>query len=443
MEQDERRGVPNVKRRRVLLVMSSYSPFFPANMHRGRLLAWSLPDFGWDLEILVAPRELQQQAWLEPSPDRFCAPGVVIHQPGMVRRRWLDAIGVRGIGWRGLLPLWKSGVRLVRSGRFDVVLITTTAFNLFVLGRLWKRAAGVPYVLDFQDPWYRPRGSTGSTNHPAKEAVGNWISRALEAFALGGADGVMSVSPDYLGELTSRYPEAAAWREGRSAVIPFGGTRADWSAVDRASPILARRTAQFTVAYVGVGGNVMQKSFRHFARTVAALREKGRHLVDRFTFLFVGTEGGWREGDEMVLSREAAAVGIGDLVEEHPRIVSYSTALATARRADGLMVLGVNDKAYMPSKLFGYALSGKPVLCCLHDQSQARTYFDRFPELAHLLKFCEQATVRKSEEDALVAFLEAVASGVKVDREGVQAVHSGRAMTRSVVELLDDVVGRA
>jgi len=422
--------------------MSSYSPFFPANMHRGRLLAWSLPDFGWDLEILVAPRELQQQAWFEPSPDRFCAPGVVIHQPGMVRRRWLDAIGVRGIGWRGLFPLWKSGLRLVRSGRFDVVLITTTAFNLFTLGRLWKHATGVPYVLDFQDPWYRSRGSTGSTNHPVKEAVGNWSSGALEAFAVGGADGLMSVSPDYLAELTSRYPEAAAWREGRSAVIPFGGNWADWSAVDEVPPISARRTAQFTVAYVGVGGNVMKKSIRHFAESVAALREKRRHLVDRFTFLFVGTEGGWREGDETVISKEAAAAGIGDLVEEHPRNVSYSTALATARRADGLMVLGVNDKAYMPSKLFGYALSGKPVLCCLHDQSQALSYFERFPELAHLLTFCEQSTVRKSEEDALVEFLGAVASGARVDRESVQTFHSGRAMTRSVAELLDEVVGR-
>lgn len=80
---------------------------------------------------------------------------------------------------------------------------------------------------------------------------------------------------------------------------------------------------------------------------------------------------------------EAAAVGVGDLVLEDPRIVAYSDAVSWVVAADGLLVLGVDDSAYMPSKLFLYALTGKPLLACMKWTSQVNSVFREFPDLGN------------------------------------------------------------
>src|SRR6185312_11565165 len=117
----------------------------------------------------------------------------------------------------------------------------------------------------------------------------------------------------------------------------------------------------------------------------------------RFQICLYGTDGGWREGERRILQHQADLAGIGDLVTEDPRIVPYSQATVITSAADGLMVLGVDDPAYMASKLFSYAQLGKPLLACLHAGSQMNDYFEKYPELGTVIHFATDEAKTKQE----------------------------------------------
>ena len=55
--------------------------------------------------------------------------------------------------------------------------------------------------------------------------------------------------------------------------------------------------------------------------------------------------------------------------------------------AVGLLILGVDDPAYCPSKLFLYALTRKPLLACMVTGSTVDSYFVRDSFLGHLVHF--------------------------------------------------------
>jgi hypothetical protein len=55
-------------------------------------------------------------------------------------------------------------------------------------------------------------------------------------------------------------------------------------------------------------------------------------------------------------------MGLRGLVVEEPTRVSYERSLALVKGADGLLVLGVDDPNYQPSKLHTYLGTGLPVM---------------------------------------------------------------------------------
>src|SRR5579862_6962253 len=138
--------------KRALLICSSYAPAMPANMHRVRMIARHLPQFGWDFEIVAPSLDFQEKVWLEPNPSLFFEPDTRCHM--VAEPRWegiLDLVGCHSVNWKALLPIYAAGKKILKETTFDLIFISTTAFNFFCLGRLWQRHFGVPYVLDFHD----------------------------------------------------------------------------------------------------------------------------------------------------------------------------------------------------------------------------------------------------------------------------------------------------
>ena len=262
----------------------------------------------------------------------------------------------------------------------------------------------------------------------------------MEAYAVRQADGLVAVSPDYLDELGRRYPAARAFKNGNCAAIPFGVLLKDFELVREPSGSNENHDKLCEIAYVGVGAEIMAKSFRRIADGVARLRQREPELISRLRFRFSGTDGRWSEGRPKILQEQAQAAGIGDLVEENPRIIAYREATRRAVVADGLLVLGVNDPAYMPSKLFPYALTGKPLLACMHGNSQVNAYFQRLPEIGTLIHFDGPAENEAAEDALLLAFLRQVAERKTFARENVRAEFSAAAMARKHAELFDQIV---
>jgi hypothetical protein len=429
---------PKRRIKRVLIVGSSFTPALPASVHRSRLLAWCLPQAGWRVDVLTAGRRFQRPEWMDDEGAVFFPLPSKVHEVRPSHDWFWSRLGVGGIGWRAFLPLLQRGRALLREGRFDLVYLSATQFNLFCLGPIWKRLCGVPYVLDFHDPWYRPRERITTGGAGWKSNLGNRLSRYMEAFAVKGAAGVVSVSPEYLRVLRDRYPGAEGLAEGRAVTIPFGVREEDFDTA-RPDGVSNGKSPCFDVIYVGVGAEIMAKSFQAIAESLARLRRKGDPLVGRLHVRLFGTDGRWRTGRPRILHEVAVEAGVGDLVEEQPTILPYRKALGLAIGADGLLVLGVDDPAYMPSKLFLYASTGKPLLASIRFDSQVNDYFAKYVDLGRLMHFGRGAADETENDEALRFFLQDMASEKSFARTEVRHDLSAQKMAERHAELFNGI----
>lgn len=435
--------------RRVLVVVSAWEPALVADMHRARILAWELPPLGWQVEVLTPSASEVRQDIIETAAAAFFAPSTPVHVVGSFAARLWKALGSRTHTWKTLPPMASRLRRLLAEDRFDLVYFSTTTFNYFALGPRYCRAAGIPYVLDFHDPWARS-GQCPAARGGLRTRLTDWLARRLEHSAVTRAAGIVAVSPTYLDDLRRRYgPSSPAWlAAGRAAVIPFGARAGDLDEAHRGLLVAPLTTSRFDepilVTYVGAGGSIMQRGWRLVCEALAALRGRGDSRVERLRIRLMGTSYGWRPGDPRLLQAIADEAGVGDLVEEIPERVSYRGSLEALLRADGALVLGVDDAGYVPSKLSSYGLSGKPLLAVFRRDGPAYAEMVANPGIGHVLWF-EDSEIMPAEDAAAEVgyFLEEALSRRKFDRTVALGPYLGEAMARRHVELFDACLEKA
>ena len=422
--------------RRILIVTSSYYPAVLADTHRARVLAPQLKSLGWEVEILAADARFQRADAVESDAAPFFDLSIPVHFASPCGDAIFRLLNMRSIGWRALFPLYQAGAKLLERERFDLVYLTTAQFNLFCLGRVWGRRFCVPYVLDFHDPWVGKTRKIVTTKHTVKFRINAFLASGLERFAVTGASGIVSVSPTYIARLRDRCPSAQALRGDRAVVIPFAASEQDLAV----TPARAESSGTFHIAYVGAGGKIMEKSWRAVLRSLANFAARNPRKIEPFRFRLFGTEAFWKEGEPKFLVEIAREYGLAHLIEEQPRRVSYFRALEVIQSSAGLIILGVDDPAYMPSKLFTYALTGKPLLVSLHARSQANDYFNEMPNLGRLIHFDDDQEMTKSGETQIQAFLNDVATQRRIDRFAQIEPWLARSSAQKHVELFERVL---
>jgi glycosyltransferase involved in cell wall biosynthesis len=189
--QDKAAAVP--KMRRVLVVSFDFPPYRTSAVYRMTGLAKYFPQFGWQPTVLTIRRTEgdQEPGLLERLPP----------QVSVVRTRYLRIAGwenstagaVRGLGGLRSAPTdtrqprpdrylrflgelvrstlyfpddtvgWvpfglAKAVQLHRDQPFDLVYTTSPPRSAPLIGLLLKILYGVPWVSEFMDPWYPPKG---------------------------------------------------------------------------------------------------------------------------------------------------------------------------------------------------------------------------------------------------------------------------------------------
>ncbi len=433
--------------RRVLIITGSYTPAMTADMHRARHLAWELPKLGWDVEILCPDQSYQRPQCIDADSAPFFSSDTKIHFIAAYRPALFSALGIGGVGLRAFIPMLRAGRKLLKSRHFDLVYFSTAQFPLFVLGAVWWRKFRIPYVLDFHDPWYVEGTSYPSwARRSVKHAIAVWLGKHMESLSAIRATGVVSVSPRYNEILIRRYAERKpAWlKTGRMAVIPFAALPHDLDAAPRrADDCDGTQTQQRKIVYVGAGGPIMRRSFALLCRTLSHLRSQYPNLVESIKIGLYGTMTGWREGDPQELAMLARDQGIAHLVEEHPSWISYGHSLKLLLESDGALILGVDDAGYMPSKLFSYALSGKPLLASLRADGPAFAQFQNVRGLGQVLWFNESDEMPLADAAIVVKqFLEEVVARRSFDRRTILEHFLAASMARRHVSVFESCLQR-
>ena len=137
---------------RVLIVSPHFPPINAADHQRIRMALHYFAEFGWDVTVLcIDPQFIEgidDPNLLATVPENIEVIKSKALSPALSRKLKLGNLAFRCVYF-----LIKSTAKYFEKNYFDLVYFSNTVFLTMPLGRYWLKKYGVPYVLDFQDPW--------------------------------------------------------------------------------------------------------------------------------------------------------------------------------------------------------------------------------------------------------------------------------------------------
>lgn len=355
---------------RALLVSPRFPPSSAADCQRLRMLLPHFAEAGCQVEVLAvdpACCDAPLDAWQSEHLPR----DVPIHRVRGLSRRWGRVPGLGSLEARSHLALATAGDRLLARGGFDLVYFSTTAFGCFRLGPRWRRRHGVPFLLDYQDPWvndhYRLHPNQRPPGGRLKHALADRLHRLQEPQVLCHCSGYTSVSAAYPQQIQRRYPFAASIP---FALLPFPGSPADFdhlAAIPAAQLPFDPQDGLIHWVSIGRGGEDLHQALAGLFHALAAYAPAD--LLQRLRLHFLGTSYAPAGQGVPTIAPLAARFGLDANVHELTDRLPLSLTLASLKAADALLVVGSNDPGYTASKLVPYLLAGRPLLALMHRQS--------------------------------------------------------------------------
>ncbi len=360
--------------KKLLIVSPHFPPSSTADSQRVRMLLPFFREHGWEPVVLaVEPKQVAapQDQWLVGGLPK----DIRIVRVTAMGLGWSRIPGLGVLDYRALPALRRAGDALLGSESFDLVYFSTTVFGVHVLGPRWKRRYGVPFVLDYQDPWvsdyYREHPDIRPPGGRLKYNLMQAKARRDERRVLAACAGITSVSPDYPRQLKEQYP----WLADFPALVqPFPGSRADFERLEKRSMSpsdfgLDWGDTKRNWVYVGVVGPYMHFSLTALFLAIARWRKEAPEQVRGLRLHFVGTSYAPAGTAEPAVLPLARRFGLDDVVHEQTDRLPLSKALQLLLSADALIVPGSDDAAYTASKIYPYLLARKPLLVVFHRQS--------------------------------------------------------------------------
>jgi len=335
----------------------------------------SLPHYrenGWE-PIVLAIDPTSHGGTREDALLSTIPPDIIVHHCRAFSPKWSRRFGIGNLGLRSWLQLFFAGKRIIKHEKIDLVFISNTQFVTFTLGRLWRWLTGVPYVIDLQDPW-RTDYYKGSRK---KDRPGGWkyeLARmqagVLESWSFKRMSGLMSVSPTYLNDLTQRYP----WFKNKPTdVINFGASENDLARAATLRPASPKSNgSSIRLVYTGVAGSVMRPALTVLFDGLKGFRD-ANPAANQLRLDFLGTSYASAETASPSITPVAQHFGTDDLISENPLRLGHLDALREQMAADALILLGTDDPAYSPSKLYPYYLTKRPILAIVAAGSALET----------------------------------------------------------------------
>jgi hypothetical protein len=423
----------SVTRRKVLIVAPHFPPSNLAGVHRSRLFALHLPEFGWDPVIVsVSPKHYEEK--LDYVLLGLLPKSLRVEHVGAIPTKPLRIVG--DIGLRGFVPMLRRILRIIDTERVDFLYIPIPSFYAALLGPIVKKIRGTPYGIDYIDPWvHRPTGREG-----LKGRLSLVLARILEPFAVRKASLISGVAEGYYSEVLARHPNLH--KQAVTVSMPYGAEPSDHDQVKllKLDPALfPARTGRFRFVYAGA---LLPRAIEPLRRICSAL-SRDPELRELVEFLFIGTGKSPDDPRGYNVRPIAEEFGLwGNTINEHPARIPYLETLAHLEAADAVFVLGSTEPHYTPSKVFQGVLSNKPVLAVLHRLSTARQIL-QLTKSGMVLEFDGEADIDKIETAFATILREFIAFAAVFDPSKVNREIFRSYSARGVTEVLAGALDRA
>jgi hypothetical protein len=261
--------------------------------------------------------------------------------------------GIGDLGLRMIPYLLPSIKKAAKKEKPDFILYPVPPWYILIIAPLIKRKTGIPYGIDFIDPWF-----VGSipANANLKKKISQKIARKFEKKAVLKADIIYSVSDGINNNLKERYNLS----ENKPLLaIPYGVEPSDFNLKNEKT-----KNNRTTFRYIGAVWNDAYPVLEPLLKSLSGLEKEIPLEIEFYGTSYAG-EGlskpqtiKWIEKFEMQ-----------NYMTENPLRVPYKKAVELTMSADIILLFGGMQPYYAASKLMGLIASGKPFFAFLHEHS--------------------------------------------------------------------------
>lgn len=349
--------------KKILIITPHYPPSNLAAVHRSRLFAQHLPSFGWEPIVLTVHEDYYEEA-LDHNLERLLPKEQRIEKVKAWQVTKPRLIG--DIGLRAFFQLRKRAVQLVKEERIDFVYIPIPSFYAALLGPYIKKKTGVPYGIDYIDPWVHrfPGSDRLFSRHWFSTQLAQW----LEPKAVKQASLITGVAEGYYEAVLQRNPHLR--QQCITGAMPYGGEATDHEKVKELSltPYLFQKNKKLQLVYAGA---MLPKAYQPLEQILQVIAANRSHF-ENVEFHFIGTGKTPNDAEGFNIKPLAEKYGLWkSVVFEYPKRIPYLDVLTHLEASDGVFILGSTEAHYTPSKTYQAVLSKKPVLAVLNAESTA------------------------------------------------------------------------
>ena len=429
--------------KQVVIIAPDFSPSSLPPALRIRFLATHLPSFGWEPTILsVDPGNYNWS--IDPENEALVPPQLQVLRTGAFPAGITRKIGIGDIAMRSFWQQWRALQDLCRRRKPDLVFVSVPPFVTMLLGRMAYARFGIPYVIDYIDPWVITElyKRMPKSQRPPKWFAADLLSRLIEPLALRRVAHLTAVSRGTTDGIIPRYPWLAA---DQATEIPYGGEPLDFEYLrrnPRRQTIFRNDDGFLHISYVGRGGSDMNKALSAIFRCFRQGLDTAPELYGRVRFHFVGTTYAPDPTGQYQVLPLAEQFQIQPYVLEHPGRVPYLDAIQLLLDSDALLAIGSESRHYTASKIFPYIMAKKPLLAIYHEESSV---------VDILRKNDTGVVVAFSESKPEQQFLDEVGAGLRnlvSPKDGVRNAvprdlspeHTTRSMAARLASVFDQVI---
>lgn len=359
----------------LVLVAPHFAPSNLTSVHRARLWAQHLHEFGWRTTILTTHwrhyEETLDWSLMATLPGSLN----VVRTPALPLRpvRIVGDIGIRSLPW-----YCRALSQLHRDTPVDFVHITIPSGFAALLGRHAHDRLGIDYGIDYIDPWVHD--NPANRRRFSKAWMSNQAAIRLEPWALKHARLITGVAEGYYADVLERLPRLKA--QTVTAAMGYGIALEDFDHardLDAKAMLFSPDDGGRHLVYAGAllphGHEIVRQLFEAFAQ----LRKSHRALFHQLRVHFIGV-GHDNVNDPCThLSELINHFKLHQVVHVVPKRMQYLKVLQHLVRADACIVLGGEKRYYTPSKVYQAMASGTAVLGVLPETSEAWRVLRDYP----------------------------------------------------------------
>lgn len=372
--------------KRVIIISPYFPPSNAADMQRVRMSLPYFKEFGWDATVVTVDARYSEMVKDELLLQSIPA-DIKLVTVNALSKRITAKFGLGSLALRSLCSYREKVNEILKNEKYDLIYFSTTQFPVCILGAYWKKRFNIPYVIDMQDLWHSDYyKDKPKEQQPKKYWFSYRLHKYLEPIAMSEADGLVSVSADYIKILKTRYPALA---RVPAATITFGAFEPDVKiAADNAYQFKSLlKKGVINVVYVGRGGADMHKAIAPVFEALRNGLDSEPALFNKLKFYFIGTSYAPAGQANPTILPLADQYGVQDSVTEVPARITYYHTLSTLQEADALFIPGSDDPKYSASKIYPYLLTKKPLLAIFNENSNVINIIEDCAAGATILTF--------------------------------------------------------